>query len=377
MVKRSCMDTSGPSALVTDAMLTRLDVYGAAAQCTDGMLAPGAGAPLLSRSYAQGQKVSLDVPPGRHTLVLTTFSDDAGTSPLGVACTEADLSAGAQVCFDLALVLAPDGGTTPIACTTSPDSCPAGLHCAGNVCVQCASDAECGNDPGAACCNGKCTNIRSDALNCNGCGMACTGSTSQCCNGACSDPQADVANCGGCGNVCTTANATPACTPSGCAVGMCNAGQLDCDGKASNGCECGTSCCVNPATSQPGCSTTHTNGVGGSYTDCFPLATPGTATTAGSGYNANMAQDAAQSDTNQVGTSYTSLTCGNNSSTITSYCRYQGANSKQGPCTCWAYSCGTSTQAGTAAACAVVGHVFANPANNGCLCVLVTDPSWN
>src|SRR6185503_9228320 len=91
-VKRACMGGSDASPLVTAAALTRLDIYGSTAHCdSDGTIAADAGAPLVSRTYAAGDAVTLDIPAGHHALVLTTFADGAGTQPLGVACTEADV----------------------------------------------------------------------------------------------------------------------------------------------------------------------------------------------------------------------------------------------------------------------------------------------
>src|ERR1700751_312668 len=83
-VKRACMGGSDASPLVTAAALTRLDVYGATALCdSDGNIDADAGAPLVSRTYAPGEAITLDVAPGHHALVLTTFADGAGTEPLG------------------------------------------------------------------------------------------------------------------------------------------------------------------------------------------------------------------------------------------------------------------------------------------------------
>ena len=48
---------------------------------------------------------------------------------------------------------------------------------------------------------------------------------------------ADVNNCGGCNAVCTTANATPSCAASTCGIGSCNVGYADCDMLVSSGCE--------------------------------------------------------------------------------------------------------------------------------------------
>jgi len=318
--KRACMGGGGDSTLVTDAAVVRLDVYDATtAHCQDGMLAPGAPLPTLTRTYIQGTPVSLDVPPGDHVLVLTTYSDDAATVILGVGCTEQKLTAGAQLCFDLTLVPGPDGGTEDLSgavCSTNPDDCPTGSYCTGLVCVPgCKSDSECpkndaglgtcdpnthlcqdctvnsdcGSAPGATCCNKHCVNTKTDPLNCNGCGLACSGAQTQCCNGACSNPSADANNCGGCGNVCNTLNAMSASCGGAMCSWTCNAGFAHCMA-GNTGCDtnlggsgeklCGTvcvptaSCCMaSDCTTPPGpaiCFNAATcSGVGG--TCSYPL----------------------------------------------------------------------------------------------------------
>lgn len=135
VMHRACMGGAGggDNPLLTGAALLRLDVFGADAHCDGGLLAPGAGAAIMSHSYARGEPITLDIPPGQRTLVLTTYADAAGTNLLGVGCTEADLTAGAQVCFDLTLVPAPDMGV-PLPCTATPDSCPMGSWCDGTTC---------------------------------------------------------------------------------------------------------------------------------------------------------------------------------------------------------------------------------------------------
>ena len=48
---------------------------------------------------------------------------------------------------------------------------------------------------------------------------------------------ADINNCGACNAVCTTANGTPNCAASACGIASCNAGFADCDLLVSTGCE--------------------------------------------------------------------------------------------------------------------------------------------
>jgi hypothetical protein len=314
--KRACMGGSDQSSLVTDAAMVRVDVYGPSGHCADGMLVAGSGSPILSRTYGQGQAINLDVPPGPHAIVLSTFADSDGVQLLGVGCTEANLSAGAQICFDLTLVPGPDGGDdlSGALCSTTPDSCPTGQYCDGVECVpgckldsdcpktdaglgicdktthtceDCVNDIDCGTAAGAACCNRHCTNTKSDTRNCGACGMACTGANTQCCNSVCSNPTNDSNNCGGCGNVCSTLNASMAsCGGSMCAwtcqsgFAHCMAGNTGCDtnlggtGKKLCGTTCvaSTSCCTSAECMMPPTPTACYNtagtcsGVGGSCT---------------------------------------------------------------------------------------------------------------
>ena len=258
VTKRACMGGTADNPLVADAAMVRLDVYGADAHCADGStLAAGAGAPILSHSYAQGQAISLDVPPGPHALVLSTFADADGTQLLGVGCTEANLAAGSQICFDLTIEPGPDGGPdlSGAVCSTNPDDCPAGSYCTGlscapgckadsdcpkndaglgvcdkttHTCENCSANSDCGAAPGATCCNKHCVNVKTDPLNCGSCGGLCTGGATSCCNGACSNPATDAQNCGSCGNACSTLNAMATTCAAATCSWTCNAGFAHC-----------------------------------------------------------------------------------------------------------------------------------------------------
>jgi len=105
------------------------------------------------------------------------------------------------------------------------------------------------------------TDTSSDVNNCGGCDIVCATPVSgeaACVNGKCSisacskgtldcnsdlsdgceiDGSRDVNNCGACGTVCAGGdNAAAACRAGKCVL-SCNAGYLDCDGDAVNGCE--------------------------------------------------------------------------------------------------------------------------------------------
>src|SRR4051812_21650335 len=93
---RQCMNTGGTGDLVNAAALMRVEIYAAGVAC-DGARAKTGWAALLSRSFAAGEKISLDLQPGRHTVVITAFADTAGTIELGGACTDDTFLAGQAV----------------------------------------------------------------------------------------------------------------------------------------------------------------------------------------------------------------------------------------------------------------------------------------
>ena len=269
--------------LVADAAMVRLDVYGANAHCADGMLAAGAGAPVLSHSYAQGQAITLDVPPGPHALVLSTFADADGTQLIGVGCTEADLAAGSQICFDLTIVPAPDAGVddlaAPSTCTVTPNSCPPGSYCDGTQCQPgCGSDTDCSDssvDGGPA--MSKCDPTTHTCVACLGgqkpCNGQCIPQASCCTVTDCTSPPTPsacyTAACAAPGATCSYTLKTGAqvcgmtcCLPINgtCAADCslsCNSGHGDCDGSRTNGCEASTDTTANCGACGRACSTTN------------------------------------------------------------------------------------------------------------------------
>ncbi len=146
-----CVPMSGPSPLVTGAKLLKLDLYPSTVGCVGDVVAPNAGAPVLSRSFHPGDAVNVDVAPGTYTILFTTYSDAAGTVETGTACKSATLQPGAQFCLDLTVEPAPDLSVedasddlsvcTGASCPCMDDSdCPNPDHprCGpGKVCVPC------------------------------------------------------------------------------------------------------------------------------------------------------------------------------------------------------------------------------------------------
>ena len=90
---------------------------------------------------------------------------------------------------------------------TEPTDCGATTTCGGSSCVC---------DAGRADCN---------ASSADACEITTTN---------------DLQNCGACNHVCATTHGTPGCVASQCTVSACDAGYLNCDGSAANGCECGS-----------------------------------------------------------------------------------------------------------------------------------------
>lgn len=185
--------------------------------------------------------------------------------------------------FDLEVTTDPDcGEATMCGCsckdlTSDPESCGACFNsCAANVAANvgegnehvasyscstgvcgietCDTDyGDCDNDYS----NGCEAHLKTDALNCNSCGQACTSEqfpycvdgkcTGQCqgddvdCGGDCVDINSDTNHCGECNNVCSYLNAEALCVVGDqgpeCQMGTCTEGYADCDGATTLGCE--------------------------------------------------------------------------------------------------------------------------------------------
>ncbi|HEX6837869.1 MAG TPA: hypothetical protein VF334_14925, partial [Polyangia bacterium] len=376
VTKRACMGSGTDNPLVADAAMVRLDVYGADAHCADGStLASGAGAPILSRSYSQGQAISLDVPPGPHALVLSTFADANGTQLLGLGCTEANLAAGSQICFDLTIVPGPDGGdvdlAAPSACTVTPNSCPKGSYCDGTQCEPgCATDNDCTSvsddggtgifrcNPTTHACGPCCEPIHGTcAANCT---ITCDTGYGDC-NGTPADgcetnTNTSLTNCGACDRACSNTNVATMTCAGGLCTSTCQSGSGNCVRPAAptadDGCETNTNTNVdNCGACNRACSGTHV-----ATRSCNAGLCNSTCSSAAFG---NCAQPAAPTADDGCETDVTSnvLHCGSCTTTCT-----VPANSTA---TCTSSTCGSTCNSGF--------DNCDNSSGNGCECA--TDPA--
>ncbi len=173
----------------------------------------------------------------------------------GFACAPGQADCDGVAANGCEVDLTADGGN----CGGCGVVCTQGRTCVSGACstaVCAAGLADCDHDAT----NGCEVSLDGNASNCGSCGSACTYAhgvgacaVSHCslascvsgyanCNASATDGcEVDLAStassCGACGHVCVTANGTPACMASACAVAACNAGYADCDGSVANGCE--------------------------------------------------------------------------------------------------------------------------------------------
>jgi len=211
---------------------------------------------------------------GRTDEDFDTTRDPMNCGACGIRCAAASpdcvpLPGGGASCFP------PCAETEPTRCGLSCVDTSADVdHCGAcsNACVAppearttCAA-----GDCGFACdsrqgdCDGDADNGCETPLDtltdCGSCGTACsrsnaseTCSTGSCriascssgyanCDGAdtngCETRLTSLSNCGACGRTCSLANATETCSTGSCRISSCNAGFADCNGVASDGCEC-------------------------------------------------------------------------------------------------------------------------------------------
>jgi hypothetical protein len=155
-------------------------------------------------------------------------------------------------------------------CASCGNACPYGPNstavCNNSVCgLNCSPGyLNCGQAPSLGCP----VQGQTDPMNCGGCGTVCMtpNATPGCAAGMCTIGQcntgfldcnhivsdgceinslADPKNCGGCGTICAEANGTATCSSGACALGPCNTGFMNCDGKYTSGCNINVQTDVN------------------------------------------------------------------------------------------------------------------------------------
>jgi hypothetical protein len=291
----------GVSDLLMRAALVRLDVYSGSIGCNGDVIAAGAPAPSQTSVVKPGEAIKLDVPAGRHVLVISAFGDASATQLLGSACSVVTLKADTPACFNLTLTppLDAGGGTDDAApaCTQSPDDCPVGLMCCSQLCIDSANDADHCGDCARACLATSAAGVATAHCSDSTCQPACLDGFADC--GEPAAPAADDGcetnihtpeHCGGCNTACSLTQATAACPSGTCTIAACNTGFMDCNAKPADGCECpklgdtNQGCCPSTGANPGACEGTHSDGFSHSFIDCYANGT----------YNQAVATDAAK-----------------------------------------------------------------------------------
>jgi hypothetical protein len=204
--------------IAAGAVEVRLDVYGPNVHCYRNAVDHSAGVPQTSRTFGKSQRIELDIPPGAHTLVVTTYSDAGAAMPTGSSCVEQQIPAGALYCFSLQ-VTPLEVGCASAGVTRCPTGCcdPINGNCSAACAVTC--------DPGWADCN-------LDAS--DGCEVNLAEAGQKLCRNICVPTS-------GC---CSDGDCVAAPSPSACYSGTCVVASATCTyEEKSTATICGGTCC--------------------------------------------------------------------------------------------------------------------------------------
>jgi hypothetical protein len=123
-------------------------------------------------------------------------------------CGRCDLACAAGKACCAGVCVATTGGAADCGSCGSGPACTGGSKCCGGQCLDLTSDAAncgvCGKSckSGESCCGGACVDTGSNAQHCGRCGTVCgDGSMAGCCDGVCTNLRSNE-NCGTCGNAC-------------------------------------------------------------------------------------------------------------------------------------------------------------------------------
>ena len=197
-----------------------------------------------------------------------TTSDVAHCGSCLVSCS---VAGGTAACVDSACAVAACNPSHADCNLTYADGCEANTDTSPTNCGLCGTSCTVDHAT-AGCAAGVCT-----VATCTAPFLDCDGKAS---NGCEIDPRSDAANCATCDNACLFANAGASCAASQCQLGACQSGFDNCDNKAANGCEtdlqtsvgncgaCNNACNVPNATPRCIASSCEVGSCLGTYHDC-------------------------------------------------------------------------------------------------------------
>ena len=79
------MSMNSIDGIAASAALLKIEVFASGVACDGNVVAAGSQ-PLKSQTFTAGQPITLDVPPGKHTVTLAAFADPGGTEMIGAGC---------------------------------------------------------------------------------------------------------------------------------------------------------------------------------------------------------------------------------------------------------------------------------------------------